>query len=147
MPDASIPGLVSDDVQSAAGSRLQELLPYRRHMAEGRAMTAPLPAYRVIDLAARWQCSPNTVRAMIRRGELKPLPFCGKLIRVSQGEVEKWEAGEVPGSAGIEAGTPSSGTRAAADDAVRSARMIAQAPRPGSSSGNVSVLSARREGR
>jgi excisionase family DNA binding protein len=106
-----------------------------------------MTAYRVTDLAARWQCSPNTVRAMIRRGELKPLPFCGKLLRISQQEVEQWEAGEGSGSADTEDDTPSSGTMGASDDAARSARMIAQAPRPDCSNGNVSILSHRREGR
>lgn len=110
-------------------------------------MTAPLGAYRVADLAARWQCSPNTVRAMIRRGELKPLPFCGKLLRISQQEVEKWEAGGQGSAGGESAGTSNTPTRQASDDAARSARLIAQAPRPDCSNGNVSILSSRREGR
>lgn len=50
-----------------------------------------MPAFRVSDLAKRWQCSPKTVRTMIRGGELSPLPFTGRLIRISEEEVLRWE--------------------------------------------------------
>lgn len=71
-----------------------------------------MSAYRVVDLAGRWKCSPNTVRGMIRRGELKPLPFCGRLLRISEEEVTRWESGS--------AASEGTGESAPADRARRS---------------------------
>lgn len=88
-----------------------------------------MTAYRIKSLAERWDCSPDTVRAMIKRGELKPLPFCGRLLRVSEGEVLRWEAEGKAGSAGTGDDGTSSSTSKAADAARRSARLIAQLPR------------------
>lgn len=45
------------------------------------------------QLAARWSCTTQTLRNMIRRGELTAFTV-GRLVRVSIAEVEKRERGE-----------------------------------------------------
>jgi len=86
-------------------------------------------AFRTVDCAERWKVSETKVRAMIRSGELQKLPFGGKLIRIAEAEVLRWEEKKNTGSVDIAEDTPSSGTRMVADAARRSARLIAQAPK------------------
>jgi excisionase family DNA binding protein len=82
-------------------------------------------------LAERWECSPNTIRAMIHRGELKAFKVGGKLLRVSADEVEKWETAEkTEGSSGSEANGRLRGRKMDTDTAALSARMIGHSPKP-----------------
>ena len=55
-------------------------------------MTKP---YSVKTLAERWECSEDTVRALITAGRLPAFRVGGKLLRISAEAVERWEsAGE-----------------------------------------------------
>mgnify|MGYP000104767796 FL=1 len=52
----------------------------------------PDPAcLRVIDVAARWSCSPGKVRAMLRTGELTCLRL-GKMVRIPIAALHAFEA-------------------------------------------------------
>lgn len=48
-------------------------------------------AFSPATLAKRWQCTDNTIRNLVRRGELEAFN-AGKLIRISLQEVERYEA-------------------------------------------------------
>lgn len=79
-------------------------------------------AYRIRDLAKRWRCSDNTVRAMIRRGRARQIATCDYVIEVGRkagavGE-EGNRGGGQTGGAGMHAacaqalgGMPSCGER------------------------------------
>lgn len=63
-------------------------------------------AYRVESLAKRWECSPNHIYDMIRKGRLQHFKI-GKLIRVAAAEVARIEAGECGSSSTGESGASS----------------------------------------
>ena len=44
-------------------------------------------------LAARWNCSPETVRQMVHRREL-PAFRVGRLIRIARADVDAFESGD-----------------------------------------------------
>lgn len=85
--------------------------------------------FSVKTLAERWNCSQGHVRGLVKSGKLRSFSLGGKLVRISAEEVEKWENQ----STGLPESTDaisSSGTKEAADNAVRLARMIKDRPRP-----------------
>ena len=51
-------------------------------------------SYTVTELAARWQCHPETIRRMIQRGELKAFRV-GRQWRISE-ETVKWTETKQP---------------------------------------------------
>lgn len=62
-------------------------------------------------LAERWGCSANTVRNMIKRGELRAFRSGRRLIRIPADVVEEIERCQTTGSDGSMAGTSSPGGR------------------------------------
>ena len=98
-------------------------------------MSAPLPtlavdntAYRPSDLARRWQCSERTVRNLIATGTLPAFRLGGKLLRVSQAAVERFEQCQNIVSSASGESLPLLGTRADAAFATRSALTAARMP-------------------
>ncbi|AXS42634.1 DNA-binding protein [Breoghania sp. L-A4] len=59
-------------------------------------------AYTPDEIAARWGCSANTVRAMIRSGELPGFKLGGRLYRVPINAVEEREKCEPTGRSSTE---------------------------------------------
>jgi excisionase family DNA binding protein len=56
-------------------------------------VSGPHPTvYSPATLAKRWECSENTIRNLIRRGELPHFRLGGKLFRIRVKDVEDYEA-------------------------------------------------------
>lgn len=85
--------------------------------------------YNVATLADRWGCSKDTVRALIRSGDLPSFKLGGKLDRIRAEEVEKYECRTIA-SNDTEALSPSSGTRGADATAIRLERQIVRQQKP-----------------
>lgn len=49
--------------------------------------------FTVMDLAARWGCTRQSVYAVIKSGQLRTFRVGGKLIRILPDEVLRWESG------------------------------------------------------
>ena len=82
------------------------------------------------DLAERWGCSGELVRAMIRRGEIAHFKL-GKLYRIPASEVERIECQTTTSSDGTAANEQSSSTTTTDDVfAARLVRMTKASPRP-----------------
>src|SRR5688572_9304672 len=82
-------------------------------------------------LALRWHCTARHIRKLITSGRLAHFRVGGKLLRISEQAVERFEAGacEIPTSlAAIEGSGASTGGRTAVQDAIRS--IHGTAPRP-----------------
>ncbi len=79
--------------------------------------------YDVTTLAERWGCSKDTIRSMLRRGELPSFKLGGKLDRIRADEVEKYECRNIPSNDTGEP-SPSSGPRATDATAIRLERQI-----------------------
>ena len=47
--------------------------------------------FTIQQLAARWNVHPLTIRRRIHRGELRCLRFGRQLVRIEQGEIERFE--------------------------------------------------------
>lgn len=56
-------------------------------------------SFSVLQLAARWQCSPHTVRAAIRRGRLQGFRTGERVWRVAEAEVVRYEQTNAPAKA------------------------------------------------
>jgi excisionase family DNA binding protein len=52
-----------------------------------------MKAYRIVDLATRWQMAPATLYKMVQDGRLAAMRLGGRSIRISATEVEAWESG------------------------------------------------------
>ena len=74
-------------------------------------MVEPARPYTPRTLADRWACTPQHVRDLIRAGELHAFRV-GRMIRIRQMEVERFERGEACGSSYTEASGASTGGRA-----------------------------------
>jgi excisionase family DNA binding protein len=85
-------------------------------------------AQRPSDLARRWQCSERTVRNLITTGALPAFRLGGKLLRVPIAAVERFEQCQNIDSSGFEENSRSSGMKAEAAFATRSALIAAQKP-------------------
>jgi excisionase family DNA binding protein len=72
--------------------------------------------YTVALLAERWQCSPESIYALIRKGELKAFTIGGKLWRIRADVVDLWEGGQT------EMGSEHNPIEKLADDALHAAR-------------------------
>jgi len=75
-------------VRDRIASLLKEHSP---KMSDGPRENERPRAFRPEDIAARWQCSPRTVRNMIARGDLPSFLLGGKLQRVRAEDVEAFE--------------------------------------------------------
>ena len=93
-------------------------------------MNAPLPtlAFTAAMLAKRWSCSPRTVRNLIATGELPAFRLGGKLLRISQAAVERFEQCQNIDSSASEENSLSHGTKADAAFVTRSALIAARKP-------------------
>ena len=69
-------------------------------------MTRPLTPEMLAD---RWLCSAETVRQLVKRGDLRGFRV-GRMIRIPMGAVEEYEACQNIGSAGSTDGMSSPGT-------------------------------------
>ena len=76
-------------------------------------MTRP---YTPDELADRWQCSAETIRAMYRSGRL-PHFYTGRMIRIAAHTVEGWECGNI-GSDDSRGDSLPAGERPAAESAI-----------------------------
>ena len=85
-------------------------------------------AQRPSDLARRWQCSERTVRNLIATGALPAFRVGGKLLRVSQAAIERFEQCQNIDSSASEESSLSHGTKADAAFVTRSALMAARKP-------------------
>lgn len=95
-------------------------------------MTAPaLPPkpFTPQSLAARWDCSAEKIRAMVRAGDLRAARLGPKLIRIPVSEVERIEC-QTTASPCTAANSPSHGTNQGESirDESRLARLIADRP-------------------
>ena len=96
-------------------------------------------ALRPEDVAERWQCSAQHVRALLRRHELRGFRLGGKTWRIRPEAVEEYECRQEPESGGsrdtAESGAP---TAERMDDlsAARLARQIAKKHGGGSRTGS-----------
>lgn len=87
-------------------------------------------AYSVRSLAERWDVSEDTIYAQIHAGRLQAFRFGGKLYRVREEEVERFECQKDIPSNDSETNSPSSGgTRQDATD-IRLERLIDHRPKP-----------------
>jgi excisionase family DNA binding protein len=75
---------------------------------------APLPAlaFTPDTLAKRWLCAPRTVRNLIATGKLPAFRLGGKLLRISQAAVERFEQCQNIDSSASEESSLSHGTKA-----------------------------------
>ncbi|WP_406646954.1 helix-turn-helix domain-containing protein [Aliisedimentitalea scapharcae] len=80
-------------------------------------MTEPARPFTPDQLADRWGCSGETIRAMIRRGELSAFRVGGKLLRIAQATVEEYECGTTESVASKD-DLSSCGTKMTGDAAV-----------------------------
>ncbi len=78
--------------------------------------------FTVRTLAEYWDCSEQHVRNLIHRGDLQVFRIGGKLLRISQEEVQRWQKTSTSASTG--ANTAPSSTKTDNEDAIRSARLI-----------------------
>lgn len=83
-------------------------------------------AYSTTTLAARWACSPQTVRDLIDRGALDAIRL-GRVYRIPAESVERYETCQRSGSGGSAAAGPAGGGRAASGDASASVPVIVMA--------------------
>lgn len=83
-----------------------------------------MTAFRPSDLAQRWHCSESAIKRMLTDGRLSGFRI-GKLWRISQAEVERWES---QGSSNTEASGPSKKDTGVTGDDVRLARLIENKP-------------------
>lgn len=95
--------------------------------------------YSLQTLAHRWGCRSGAIRRMLQDGKISGFRV-GRLVRIPFSEVERWES-KLTALQGIGAASRLSGTKKDADSAARSARWIAQKPKPESSSSNVHIFS------
>lgn len=86
--------------------------------------------YDVVTLAEKWGCGTDTIRSLIKSGELPAFKVGGKLLRVRAEEVEQYECRQITASNDTEASSRSSGMNK--DDAtdIRLERLIERQPRP-----------------
>ena len=85
-------------------------------------------AQRPSDLARRWQCSERHVRNLIATGDLPAFRLGGKLLRISQAAVERFEQCQNIDSSASEESSPSHGMKTDAAFATRSALIAARKP-------------------
>ena len=55
----------------------------------------------IAELAARWRSSADTIKARIRRGEIKAMP-CGKSHRIHRDEIARHESAAIAGAIACE---------------------------------------------
>lgn len=84
----------------------------------------------VVTLAEHWGCGTDTVYTLIRCGDLQHFKLGGKLIRIREDEVERYECRMNIASNDTATSSPSFGGRA--DDAtdIRLERLIGRPPNP-----------------
>lgn len=85
--------------------------------------------YSVSSLADHWSCGPDTIRSLIKSGDLPAFKLGGKLLRIRADEVERFECRSIASNDTVEP-SPSSGTKR--DDAtdIRLERLIEHRPKP-----------------
>lgn len=86
--------------------------------------------YDVVTLAEKWGCGTDTVRSLIKSGDLPAFKVGGKLLRVRAEEVEQYECRQITPSNDTETPSRSSGTKEEDDAAIRLARIIERPQRP-----------------
>ncbi len=91
-------------------------------------LTAAMTALRPADLALRWQCSERTVRNLIASGALPAFRLGGKLLRISQSAVERFEQCQNIDSSASAENSRLHGTKADAAFVIRSASIAARKP-------------------
>lgn len=79
-----------------------------------------MTCYRPADLALKWHCSERYIKRMLADGRLTGFRI-GKLWRIRQVEVERWESSQ--GSSSTEENGPSKKATVLTGDDVRLARM------------------------
>src|SRR5215831_16414033 len=84
---------------------------------------------RPCDIAKRWSCSLQHVRALLRRGDLPSFRAGAKLYRVKLEEVERWESRN-SGSCSSGESTASLGKNADQSNGYPSAPRIVRLPTP-----------------
>ena len=87
-------------------------------------------AYSVRALAERWDVSQDTIYAQIHAGRLHAFRFGGKLYRVREEEVERFECQTDTPSSDSEANSQSSGEMRQDATDIRLERLIDHRPRP-----------------
>ena len=83
-------------------------------------------AQRPSDLARRWQVSERTVRNLISTGALPAFRLGGKLLRISQASIERFEQCQIIDSSASEENSLSQGTKADVAFVTRSALIAAR---------------------
>jgi excisionase family DNA binding protein len=86
--------------------------------------------YSVASLAEHWGCGTDTVYSLIRGGDLRAFKLGGKLLRIRQDEVERFEC--QPTTASNDTGAPSQSCGTREEDAtdIRLERLIERPQRP-----------------
>ena len=70
----------------------------------------PARPYTPDELAARWECSAETVRGLVKRGQLRGFRV-GRMIRIPRDAVEEYEGCSNTGSDGSRGASSSPGTK------------------------------------
>lgn len=86
--------------------------------------------FSVATLADHWGCGTDTVYSLIRSGDLRAFKLGGKLLRIRQDEVERFECRTITASNDTGEPSPSSGTRAEDATDIRLERLIERPQRP-----------------
>ncbi|WP_121068292.1 helix-turn-helix domain-containing protein [Chachezhania antarctica] len=96
----------------------------------------PARPYTPEQLAVRWDCSAETVRAMIRSGSLPAFRVGGKLLRIARQTVEDFECGTIGSgdSRDVSSSCGTTTTARGADIALRHTRPRKPNAKPATSS-------------
>jgi excisionase family DNA binding protein len=86
--------------------------------------------YSVASLADHWGCGTDTVYSLIRSGDLRAFKLGGKLLRIREDEVERFECRTITASNDTGAPSPSYGTREEDATDIRLERLIERPQRP-----------------
>jgi excisionase family DNA binding protein len=86
--------------------------------------------YSVASLAEHWGCSDDTVYALIRSGTLPHFKLGGRLYRIRQDDVERYECSQITPSNDTAESSQSSGSKATNATDIRLERLIERRPKP-----------------
>lgn len=89
-----------------------------------------MKVYDVASLAAHWGCSPDTIYSLIHAGDLQAFKLGGKLLRIRESEVERYECRQNTASNDTAINSQSSGMREVDATDIRLERLIERPQRP-----------------
>lgn len=89
-----------------------------------------MTVYSVASLALHWGCGTDTVYSLIHSGDLRAFKLGGKLLRIRQDEVERFECRTITPCNDTGEPSQSSGTREEDATDIRLERLIERRARP-----------------